>query len=190
MRKKRIIVAMTGASGALLGIRLLQELRSRDIETHLVMSDWAQRTVELETDYTVDEVRSLADHVYPVNDMAAAISSGSFPVDGMVIVPCSMKSLSAIAGGFSYNLIARAADVTLKERRPLVIVPRETPLNSIHLRNMLSLSGDGAVIMPPCVSFYTRPQTLDDAVNHLVGKILDQMKIPNELYDRWQGLEN
>ena len=190
MEKKRIVVAMTGASGALLGIRLLQELRKTGAETHFVLSDWARRTIELETDYTVEQVCALADVVYPADDLAASISSGSFQTDGMVIMPCSMKTLSAIANGFSYNLIARAAYVALKERRPLIVVPRETPLSSIHLRNMLSLSGDGAVLLPPCIGFYTRPKTLEDAVNHLVGKVLDELHIPHQIYPRWTGTES
>ena len=121
--------------------------------------------------------------------MAACISSGSFQTDGMALVPCSMKTLAAVANGFSYNLIARAADVTLKERRPLVIVPRETPLSSIHLRNMLSLSNDGAILLPPCIGFYSRPKDLNQAINHIVGKILDEFHITHQLYKRWNGPE-
>lgn len=189
MEKRRIVVGISGASGAILGIRLLQELRKADIETHLVLSDWAKRTIELETDYTIEEVCHLADQVHPAENMAACISSGSFQTDGMVLVPCSMKTLSAIANGFSYNLIVRAADVTLKERRPLVIVPRETPLSSIHLRNMLSLSGDGAILLPPCIGFYTRPKDLNQAIDHIVGKILDELRIAHHLYKRWDGAE-
>lgn len=190
MRKRRIVVAMSGASGAILGVRLLQELKKADVETHLILSDWAKRTIELETDYTVEEVCALASEVHANTNMAASVSSGSFQTDGMVVVPCSMKTLSAIANGFSYNLIARAADVSLKERRPLVIVPRETPLSSIHLRNMLSLSTDGAIMVPPCVGFYTRPKTLDDAINHLVGKIMDELRIAHDdLFQRWEGAD-
>ena len=189
MEKRRIVVGMSGASGAILGIRLLQELRKADIETHLVLSDWAKKTIELETDYTVDDVCSLADLVHAADNMAACISSGSFRTDGMVLVPCSMKTLSAVANGFSYNLIVRAADVTLKERRPLVVVPRETPLSPIHLRNMLSLSGDGAILLPPCIGFYTGPKNLDEAIDHIVGKIMDELHIANHLYKRWEGTE-
>lgn len=187
MEKRRIIVGMSGASGAILGIRLLQELRKRDMETHLILSHWAEKTIELETDCTAEDVCRLADHVHSVENMAACISSGSFQTDGMVLVPCSMKTLAAVANGFSYNLIARAADVTLKERRPLVIVPRETPLSSIHLRNMLSLSNDGAVLLPPCIGFYTRPNDLNQAVDHIVGKILDELHVAHQLYERWNG---
>ncbi|MCI9511431.1 MAG: UbiX family flavin prenyltransferase [Oscillibacter sp.] len=187
MEKRRIIVAMTGASGAVLGIRLLQELRSSGAEIHLILSEWAQKTIALETGYTVTQVQSLAHAVYPVTDMAAGISSGSFQTEGMAVVPCSMKTLAAIANGFSCNLIARAADVTLKERRRLLLVPRETPLSSIHLRNMLTLTEAGAMLLPPCVGFYARPQTLEDAVDHLVGKILDGLGIPQRLYRQWEG---
>lgn len=189
MEKKRIVIGMSGASGAILGIRLLQELRKSNVETHLILSDWAKQTIELETDYAVKDVCRLADHVHPAENLAACISSGSFQTDGMVLVPCSMKTLSAVANGFSYNLITRAADVTLKERRTLVIVPRETPLSSIHLRNMLALSGDGAIILPPCVGFYSKPKDLNQAVNHIVGKILDELHIAHQLYERWSGAE-
>ena len=177
---------MTGASGAILGIRLLQELRRADVETHLICSDWAARTIELETDTTFEAVCALADAVYANQDLAATVSSGSFHTDGMVVIPCSMKTLAAIANGFSCNLIARAADVTLKERRKLLLVPRETPLSSIHLRNMLSLSQDGAIILPPSIAFYSRPETLEDAVNHMVGKVLDMLEIPHALYTPWR----
>lgn len=186
MQRKRIVVGMTGASGAILGIRLLQELRRADVETHLICSDWAARTIELETDTTFEAVCALADAVYANQDLAATVSSGSFHTDGMVVIPCSMKSLAAIANGFSCNLIARAADVTLKERRKLLLVPRETPLSSIHLRNMLSLSQDGTIILPPSIAFYSRPETLEDAVNHMVGKVLDMLEIPHALYTPWR----
>ena len=178
---------MTGASGAILGIRLLEALGQCGVERHLILSDWARRTIELETDYTPQQVLAMGDVVYPADDLAASVSSGSFQTNGMVIMPCSMKTLSAIANGFSYNLIARAADVTLKERRPLVVVPRETPLSSIHLRNMLTLSEAGAILVPPCVGFYTRPRSLEDVVDHLVGKVLDELQIPHELYRRWES---
>lgn len=187
MEAKRIVVAMTGASGAILGIRLLEALGQCGVERHLILSDWARRTIELETDYTPRQVLALGDVVYQADDLAASVSSGSFRTDGMVIMPCSMKTLSAIANGFSYNLIARAADVALKERRPLIVVPRETPLSAIHLRNMLTLTEAGAMLVPPCVGFYTRPKNLDDVVSHLVGKVLDELRIPHELYRRWES---
>ena len=178
---------MTGASGAILGIRLLEALGQCGVVRHLILSDWARRTIELETDYTPQQVLAMGDVVYPADDLAASVSSGSLQTNGMVIMPCSMKTLSAIANGFSYNLIARAADVTLMERRPLVVVPRETPLSSIHLRNMLTLSEVGAILVPPCVGFYTRPRSLEDVVDHLVGKVLDELPIPHELYRRWES---
>lgn len=187
MNSKRIVVAITGASGAILGIRLLEELSCREIETHLVISKWAEHTIELETDYTIEQVKALAGVYHPSDDLAASISSGSFHTDGMVIIPCSMKTLSAIACGFSYNLITRAADVMLKEHRRLIIVPRETPLSVIHLQNMYSLSKIGAVILPPCIGFYTKPKTLSDVINHLVGKILDALEIEHNLFTRWNG---
>ncbi|EGO64359.1 UbiX family flavin prenyltransferase [Acetonema longum] len=187
MKPKRIIVAITGASGAILGIRILEELRRLEVETHLVLSQWAERTIRMETDYTVEQVRSLAGVCHPVDDLAASISSGSFHTDGMVIAPCSMKTLAAIACGFSYNLISRAADVAIKEKRRLVLVPRETPLSSIHLQNMLALSNNGVVLLPPCVGFYTRPDTVEAIVNHLTGKILDVLGFEHQLFPRWTG---
>lgn len=185
MKKRRIVIGITGASGAILGIRLLEAIRRAGIETHLILSKWAEYTITAETGYTPDEVRALADRTYCAEDLAAAVSSGSFHTDGMIIVPCSMKSLAAIAAGFSYNLITRCADVTLKERRRLVIVPRETPLSSIHLENMLKLSRMGTVVLPPCIGFYTRPEELEDVVSHLVGKMLDLLGVENDLYCRW-----
>ena len=187
MKTKRIVVGITGASGVILGIRVLEELRRLEMETHLVMSQWAERTIQLETDYSVEQIRSLASVCHPIDDLAASISSGSFHTDGMVIVPCSMKTLAAIACGFSYNLLARAADVTIKERRRLVLVPRETPLSSIHLHNMVTLANNGVILVPPCVGFYIRPANVDMIVNHLAGKILDALGIENQLFSRWEG---
>ena len=183
--KKRIVVAMTGASGAILGIRLLEALQKADVEAHLILSEWAERTIALETDYSKEKVWSLAHRVHPVSDLAASVSSGSFHTDGMVISPCSMKTLSAIASGFSYNLITRCADVALKERRRLILVTRETPLSAIHLENMLKLSRLGAVILPPCVGFYTRPQMVEDVLSHLTGKTLDLLDVEHHLFQRW-----
>lgn len=182
----RLIVAMTGASGVILGIRLLEELKKAGVETHLVMSKWAKETILYETEYTVEQVEASADFCYDENDLSASISSGSFRVDGMVVVPCTMKTLSSINNGFSHNLIARSADVTIKEGRKLLLVPRETPLHSIHLRNMLQLSEMGVVILPPNIAFYSKPQTIRDIENHLVGKILDHFEIDNALYKRWE----
>lgn len=187
MKPKRIVVGITGASGAILGIRVLEELRRLEVETHLILSRWAERTIQMETNYTVEAVRELASFCHPADDLAAAVSSGSFRTDGMVIAPCSMKTLSAIACGFSDNLISRAADVTLKERRRLVVVARETPLSSIHLQNMLTLSNNGAVLVPPCVGFYIRPDSVESIVNHLSGKILDALGVDNQLFPRWTG---
>lgn len=189
MQKRRMIVAITGASGAILGIRLIEELHRAGVEVHLIISDWGQRTISLETDYTVEQVCALADTVYPADDLAAAVSSGSFPVDGMIVIPCSMKTLAGIANGFSSNLIERAADVTLKERRPLLLVPRESPVSRIHLRNMLTLSEMGVIIQPPCVEFYTRPESLTDMIDYLVGKTMDELKIEHELFVPWGGSE-
>ncbi|OBK10148.1 UbiX family flavin prenyltransferase [Mycobacterium asiaticum] len=182
----RLVVAMTGATGAVLGVRLLEVLRDLDVETHLVLSDWARATIKLETDYTVNDVRALAAHVYSARDLAAGISSGSFRTDGMVVCPCSMKTLSAIRIGFSDNLITRAADVTLKERRKLVLVAREAPLSEIHLENMLYLSRAGAVIFPPTVAYYARPSSVDDVTNYVVGRVIDQLGIEHSLIERWK----
>jgi 4-hydroxy-3-polyprenylbenzoate decarboxylase len=171
----RLIVGMTGATGAPLGVRLLEVLRDLDdVETHLVLSRWARTTVELETAYTAREVAKLADVVHGPGDQAAAISSGSFLTAGMVIVPCSMKTLAGIRTGYADGLIARAADVCLKERRRLVLVPRETPLNDVHLENMLGLSWMGATILPPVPAFYKQPASVADMADHLVVRILDQ----------------
>lgn len=181
----RVITAVTGASGAILGIRLLEALRELDISSELILSPWAERTIRIETDYKVEAVRALADVTHRYDNLAASISSGSHPVDAMVVCPCSMNTLSAIAHGLADNLITRAADVTLKERRPLVVVPRETPLSLIHLRNMTALCEAGGRIMPPMPAFYNRPTSVDEVVSHIVARVLDQLGIPNELTRRW-----
>ncbi|KAB8260473.1 Phenylacrylic acid decarboxylase [Aspergillus pseudonomiae] len=186
-RPMRIIVAMTGATGAILGIRLLERLREMNVETHLVISRWAVETIKYETKYTANDVRALATRTYPVNDAAAAISSGSFQADGMIIVPCSMRTLSAVRTGFADDLICRAADVTLKERRKLVLVVRETPLSGIHLENMLDLTRYGAVIFPPMPAFYTMPQSVDDIVTQSVGRMLDMFGLDAGNFERWDG---
>ncbi|GAA3101361.1 bagremycin/ferroverdin biosynthesis UbiX family decarboxylase BagM/FevK [Streptomyces rectiviolaceus] len=184
----RLIVGMTGATGAVLGVRLLTELRGNpQVETHLVLSRWARATVELETGLSAREVAALADVSYSPDDQGAAISSGSFPVDGMVIVPCSMKTLAGIRTGYADGLLARAADVTLKERRRLVLVPRETPLSEIHLENMLALARMGASIVPPMPAFYNRPGSVDDIVDHIVARVLDQLGIEVAGARRWDG---
>jgi 4-hydroxy-3-polyprenylbenzoate decarboxylase len=188
MSHNRLIVAITGASGIIYGVRLLEMLKETAIETHLVMSKWAARTLVQETSYTPEQVRALATQVYPVIDQGAPVSSGSFITRGMVIVPCSMRTLALIAHGTGENLIHRAADVVLKERRKLVLVARESPLNDIHLENMLRLSRMGAVICPPMPAFYHQPRTIDDIVNYTVLRILDQFDIHLDSGQRWSGL--
>jgi 4-hydroxy-3-polyprenylbenzoate decarboxylase len=184
-RPRRLIVGITGTTGSILGIRLLEALGALGVETHLVLSEWAERTIRIETSYTVAEVLDLASTHYDNRNQAAPISSGSFRVDGMIIIPCSMHTLAAVAHGLADKLIARAADVTLKERRRLVIVPRETPLSTIHLRNMLVLSETGVSIVPPMPAFYNYPETVDDVVRHIVARVLDQFGIDNDLTVRW-----
>ncbi|KAL7900469.1 flavoprotein [Trichoderma sp. SZMC 28014] len=186
-RRKRIIVAMTGATGTILGIKLLIALRRLNVETHLVLSKWAEQTLKYETDYHPANVRALADHAHNINDMAAAISSGSFRVDGMIVVPCSMKTLASIATGLCDDLISRAADVVLKERRKLVLVARETPLSEIHLRNMLDVTRAGAIIFPPVPAYYIRPASVDDLVNQSVGRMLDLFDLDTDEFERWSG---
>lgn len=181
-----IIVAITGASGVIYGIRLLEVLNDLNIENSLVISDTAKIVIESETDYKINDVVSLSDKYYDFNDLTASINSGSFKVDGLVIVPCSMKTLSSIANGYGANTITRVADVCLKEKRPTVIVPRETPLRSIHLQNMLTLSREGAVILPAMPGFYSSPDSVDEIVNFIVGKILDSLKIENNIFKRWK----
>lgn len=184
---KRLIVGISGASGAVYGIRLLEALRASDVETHLVMSATARRVALLETGRTADEVEALATFAYSNNDLEAPVASGSFSTLGMVVAPCSIKSLSAIAHCFSETLLVRAADVTLKERRRLVLVVRETPLHLGHLRLMTTVTEYGAVVLPPAPGFYHAPQKLEDIVDHTVGKILDQFDLEHSLYARWKG---
>lgn len=186
--RPRLVVGVTGASGPQLGIALLRLLRSLGtVETHLVLSRAAHRTIELETDLRPSEVRALADVAYRRSDLAASIASGSFRTLGMVLVPCSMRSLAAVAHGYADDVIARAADVTLKERRPLVLVARETPLSHVHLTNMLSATNAGATVLPPVPAYYHRPETIDDLLAHTAGKILDQFGIEHESFRRWDG---
>ncbi|KYH33864.1 UbiX family flavin prenyltransferase [Neomoorella mulderi] len=186
----RLVVAVTGATGAVYAVRLLEALKEAGVEVHLILSHWAGETLRLETGMGVEAVQSLAACCYQENDLAAAVASGSFQHQGMVIIPCSMKTLAGIAHGYAANLIMRVADVTLKEGRRLILVPRETPLNAIHLENMLSLARLGVVIMPPMPAFYYRPRTVDEVVNHLVGRILDQLGLPHDLVPRWGGATN
>lgn len=183
---KRITVAISGASGAIYGIRLLEALRKKKLETHLILSEWTYVTIKAETNYLPEEVKKLASYSYAVKDLTAPLTSGSFLIEGMVIIPCSMKTLAAIACGYADNLISRAADITIKEGRKLILVPRETPLDAIHLENMLKLSRLGVVILPPMPAFYIKPSTIDDLVNHTIGKVLDQLGIHNNLYRRWK----
>jgi 4-hydroxy-3-polyprenylbenzoate decarboxylase len=186
---KRLIVGITGASGAIYGVRILERLRDLPVETHLVASRWARVTIEHETDYSFNDVKRLADVVHSEDDQAATISSGSFLTEGMVIAPCSTKTLAAIANGFSYNLICRAADVVLKERRRLVVAVRETPLHRAHLKNMLALSEMGATVAPPVPAFYSKPTSLDEMVDQTVVRLLDQFDFRLESDSRWAGLQ-
>jgi 4-hydroxy-3-polyprenylbenzoate decarboxylase len=183
----KLIVAITGATGAIYGVRLLERLRDASVETHLVISRWGARTLLHETPYSREQVEALATVVYRSADMGAAISSGSFQTDGMIVAPCSAKTLAAVAHGFGENLIHRAADVVLKERRKLVLVVREAPLSDIHLDNMLRLSRMGAVMLPPMPAFYTLPRTIDDIVDHTVSRVLDQFGVPVSGVERWTG---
>jgi 4-hydroxy-3-polyprenylbenzoate decarboxylase len=184
----RLVIGITGASGVVYGIRALEVLRQLKVETHLILSKWGEKTVRIETDMTGDSVRSLASRVYDDSNMAAPVSSGSFQVDGMAVIPCSMKTLAGIANGIDDTLVARAAGVCIKESRKLVLVPREAPLSKIHLDNMARLAGvPGVVIMPAMPGFYHRPQTVNELVDHVVGKVLDQFGIRHDLFKRWGG---
>ncbi|HXV87855.1 MAG TPA: UbiX family flavin prenyltransferase [Nitrososphaeraceae archaeon] len=183
----KIVIGFSGASGIIYGIRLLEILHSINIQTYLIISEWAKKNIEIETDKTLEYVKSLCSVNYDNFKLDASVSSGSFLHDGMVIVPCSMKSLSSIANGYDDTLISRAASVTLKESRKLIIVPRETPLSRIHLENMIKLQEAGAIILPAMPGFYHKPLTIDEIVDHMVGKILDQLKIEHDLFKRWKG---
>jgi flavin prenyltransferase len=183
----RLIIGITGATGSIYGVRLLERLQESGVETHLVMSRWGSRTLLHETPYTREQVEALATVAYAPGDMGASISSGSFKTDGMIIAPCSAKSLAAIAHGFGENLIHRAADVVLKERRKLVLAVRESPLSSIHLENMLTLARMGAMVMPPLPAFYNHPRTIDDIVDHTVARLLDQFGLEVAGAARWVG---
>jgi polyprenyl P-hydroxybenzoate/phenylacrylic acid decarboxylase-like protein len=186
---QRLVIGISGSSAPVYGVRLLEVLAGReDVETHLIISRAARRTIPLELEgWTADGVSELADVVYPPEDIAAAVSSGSFRTLGMVIAPCSMKTLAGVAHSLSLDLLLRAADVTLKERRPLVLLPRETPLHLGHLRNMLAVTEMGGIILPPVPAFYHRPNSIDDLVNHTAGKVLDLLGIEHTLFERWKG---
>ena len=185
----KLIVGISGATGAIYGIRLLEVLnKTPEVETHLVITEPAKQTIAEETGWSASQVESLASYVYDNQDIGAAISSGSFDTEGMVVCPCSIKTMSSIAMSYNNNLLVRAADVTLKERRRLVLVVRETPLHSGHLRSMAELSDRGAIILPPMPAFYHHPESIDDIINQTIGKVLDQFKIEHYLFDRWKGL--
>jgi 4-hydroxy-3-polyprenylbenzoate decarboxylase len=182
---ERLIVGISGASGAILGIRLLEVLSKYDLETHLIVSDAAKRTIEMETDWRVEDVEALANQVHDFNNIGSSISSGSFKSKGMVVIPCTIKTLSAIAYSFNTNLLIRAADVILKERRRLVLVPREMPLHRGHLEAMLKVHDLGGIILPPMLTFYHKPKSVEDMINYLIGKVLDSLDIPHNLFKRW-----
>jgi phenylacrylic acid decarboxylase len=188
-KRKRIVAAMTGATGAILGIKLLTVLRRLNIETHLIMSQWAETTIRYETDYLPSNVRALSDYSYSNRDQAAPISSGSFHADGMIVLPCSMRTLAAVSTGYCDDSISRAADVMLKERRRLVLAVRETPLSAIHLRNMLEVTNSGAVICPSMPAFYTRPNSIEDICDQMIGRLLDNFKLETGDFLRWNGFQ-
>lgn len=182
---KRLVVGISGASGAIYGIRLLEVLSKSNVETHLIITDAAKKTIQMETDWKVERVESLAKIVHDSKNLGASISSGSFQTWGMVVIPCSIKSLSAIANSYNENLLIRAADVTLKEGRKLVLVVRETPLHKGHLKMMMSLADHGATILPPLPAFYHHPKTIEDIINHTIGKVLDIFGLDHHLFERW-----
>jgi len=181
----KLIIGITGSTGVIYGVRLLEVLKEKNIQTHLIITEWAKKCLAMETNFNVDKVKSLATSVSDEANMAASVSSGTHKTDGMIVAPCTMKTLSSIAVGYDETLIARAAGVTLKESRKLVLVTRETPLTAINLENMLKLARLGVVILPPVPGFYTKPKTIDEIVNHTVGKCLDQFNIEHDLYKRW-----
>lgn len=183
----RLIVGISGATGAIYGIRILETLSRLNVETHLIISGAGKRTIELESDYNVEAVEKMATEVHPIDDVAASISSGSFKTDGMIIAPCSIKSLSAIANCFNTNLLIRAADVILKERRKLILMVREAPLHLGHLRLMTAVAEMGGILLPPMPAYYNSPKTVDDIINQSVGKVLDQFDLEHNLFQRWQG---
>ncbi len=181
----KLIVGITGSTGVIYGVRLLEVLKEKKIQTHLIITEWAKKCLTMETKFKPEEVKLLATTVSDESNMAASVSSGTHKIDGMIVIPCSMKTLSSIANGYDATLVARAAGVTLKESRKLVLVTRETPLTAINLENMLKLARLGVVILPPVPGFYTKPKTIDDLVDHTVGKCLDQFDIEHNLYKRW-----
>lgn len=187
VKKMRLVVGISGATGSIYGIRLLEVLKKKEIETHLILSSTAKEIIPEETPYSVEKVKALASNVYENEDLHAPISSGSFLTDGMIILPCSMKTLSGIAHSYNENLMLRAADVTLKERRRLILAVRETPLHQGHLELMLQATRLGAILLPPMPAFYFQPKSIDDLIHHTIGKILDLLGIEHSLYKRWEG---
>jgi 4-hydroxy-3-polyprenylbenzoate decarboxylase len=185
----RLIVAITGASGVIYGTRLLKVLQEKKIEVYLVVSKAAEKVIEHELEITKKDLKKLAQHVYNIDDLDAPVMSGSFQTDGMIIIPCTMKTLAGIAHGYADNLILRAADVTLKERRKLAVVPRETPLSIVHLRNLLEVAKLGVFVVPAMPAYYHKPKTIDDLVNFVVGKVLDCFNVEHRLFKRWSGIK-
>ena len=181
----RLVIGITGSTGVIYGIRMLEVLKKLNIETHLIMSEWAEKCISMETEHDVEYVKSLAVTISNENNMAASVSSGTHKTDGMIVIPCSMKTLSSIANGYDETLVARSAGVTLKESRKLILVARETPLTAINLENMLKLARLGVIILPPVTEFYTNPSSIDSMVAHIVGKCLDQFNIEHDLFTRW-----
>ena len=181
----KLIIGITGSTGVIYGIRMLETLKKLDVETHLIMSEWGEKCISMETEHSPEYVKSLANTTSDSKNMAASVSSGTHRINGMIVAPCSMKTLAAIANGYDDTLVARSAGVTIKEGRKLILMARETPLSAIHLENMLKLARLGVVILPPVTEFYTNPKTIDDIVNHGVGKCLDQFDIDHDLYPRW-----
>ena len=184
-KKKRIIIGITGASGVIYGTEILKELTKKDLETHLIISEWGKKNIILETDYSIGDVESMADKVYDNDDLEAPPASGSFLTNGMIVAPCTINTLSGIANSYSENLLVRAADVTLKEKRKLVLLVRETPLHKGHLRLMSMAADMGAHILPPIPSFYHHPKTIEDIINQTIGKVFDYFEIEHKLFERW-----
>jgi 4-hydroxy-3-polyprenylbenzoate decarboxylase len=182
---KRIIIGISGTSGVILGIRMLEFLKETNYETHLILTETSKKIIEYETCYKVKGIEKFASKVYDNDDLFAPIASGSFQTEGMIIIPCSMKTLAGIANGYSENLLLRAADVCLKERRKLILVTRETPLSLIHLENMAKVTKAGGIVLPPVLTLYSKPETIEKLIDHIIGKVLDSLGIENRLYKRW-----
>lgn len=180
-----LVIGITGSTGVIYGVRILEVLKACKVDTHLVITEWAKKCLAMETNYTVDDVKNLSSTYSDDSNLASSISSGTHKTDGMIVIPCSMKTLSGIANGYDESLVMRSAGVTLKESRKLVLVPRETPLTAINLENMLKLSRLGVVILPPVPGFYTKPKTIEQIIDHTVGKCLDQFNVEHNLYKRW-----